>query len=184
MAILSGGYELEHTDERYTRATREAYEGMDTLYRHKKSNDHHPEFHSPLSDISIMPVIEMVCDWYGAAYYTQVEKGKVLCKFDKDFSENIECFPFDDYQTVICRGLRDFLVDGSDSIIRSIRDACISYSNKTYRVSDAVLQKESNHIEERFNKEVHCFLSERHSRLSQIIEGRTSGKVEMVSDKT
>ena len=174
--IMLGGYHFEHSDERRKQATCEAYKGLTALDRHKKSNDHHPEFYgSRLSGMSLIPMIEMVCDWYGAAYYTKFEKEEALCKFNKDFSGNMKHFSFDEYQTSVCNRLRDCLVDESDSIIRSIRDACISFSNKQYRASDGVLQTVNEHIEERFNKEVHGFLSKRRLELSPIIEAAVSG---------
>ena len=174
--IMLGGYHFEHSDERRKQATCEAYRGLTALDNHKKSNDHHPEYYGcRLSDMSVIPMIEMVCDWYGAAYYTKFEREDALSKFYKDFSGNMEYFSFDEYQTSVCDRLRDFLVDGSDSLIRSIRDACISYSNKEYRVSDDVLQMENKRIEERFNMEVHDFLSKRRLELSPVIDTADSG---------
>ena len=174
--IMLGGYHFEHSDERRKQATCEAYSGLTALDRHKKSNDHHPEFYGGLlSGMSLIPMIEMVCDWYGAAYYTKFEKEEALCKFNIDFSGNMDYFSFNEYQTSVCNRLRDYLVDGSDSVIRSIRDACISYSNKEYRVSDDVLQTENERIEDRFNKEVHGFLSKRRLELSPVIDAAVSG---------
>ena len=168
--IMLGGYNFEHGDEGRSNAVKKAYEGIDVLDRHKKSNDHHPEYYSHLSDMSIMPIIEMICDWYGAGYYTEFKKKKVICKFVHSFSKNMNCFQFDEYQTSVCNRLRDFLVDGCDSIIRSIRDACISYSKKEYLISDGVLQSENKEIKERFHKEVHEFLSKRRLELNPIIQ--------------
>ncbi len=174
--IMLGGYHFEHSDERRKKATCEAYRGFTALDRHKKSNDHHPEFYGcRLAGMSLIPMIEMVCDWYGAAYYIKFEKEDALSKFNTDFSGNMEYFPFNEYQTSVCNRLRDFLVDGSDSVIRSIRDACLSFSNKEYRVSDDVLQMENARIEEKFNKDVHGFLSKRRTELSPIIDASVRG---------
>ena len=80
---MLGGYHFEHSDERRKQATCEAYRGFTALDKHKKSNDHHPEFYGcRLSGMSLIPMIEMVCDWYGAAYYIKFEKEDALSKFN------------------------------------------------------------------------------------------------------
>ena len=35
-----------------------------SLARHRSVNPHHPEFHSDLNEMSLLDLVEMVCDWH------------------------------------------------------------------------------------------------------------------------
>ena len=167
--IMFGAYNFEFGDTRFDEAYKKAYEGFDVLNRHKETNDHHHIFHCPLSKMTVLPLIEMVCDWYGSGYYAETKKDRVIRKFAIDSKDNILKFGLNEYQSLVCNCLRSFLIYGCDSIIRSLRDACVVYDNVQFNASDMILDTDDLNIRRKFFGEVHSFLSTRHSELNAAI---------------
>ena len=57
---------LEYGSDEYKAAMAKVMKGNNCWDLHCKRNDHHPEHYSKASDMSLLPLIEMVCDWRGA----------------------------------------------------------------------------------------------------------------------
>ena len=104
----NGGADAEYGSEKRHKLTTEAYAGLNAIVNHKtKINDHHPEYYNDYKkDMTLLPLIEMVCDWWGCtAYSNQASKPK----FRADSAKNICGYGFDGYQKFIIERTRDFI---------------------------------------------------------------------------
>jgi len=63
-----GVADAEYDSEVYHKIQAEGYAGLHARDNHKKKiNDHHPEYYNDYkNDMTLLPLIEMVCDWWGA----------------------------------------------------------------------------------------------------------------------
>lgn len=78
------------------------------LQHHYTTNDHHPEFFSGgVSDMNLIQLIEMVCDWMAA-----VQRMKDGGDIDKSLEVNQQRFGIDDQLTGILRNTVDKLYQG------------------------------------------------------------------------
>ena len=57
---------LEYGSTKYKAAMSKIMENNDCFDLHSKRNSHHPEFHNKPADMTLLDIIEMVCDWRGA----------------------------------------------------------------------------------------------------------------------
>jgi len=75
---------------------------------HARRNDHHPEYFEDVSEMGLMALIEMVCDWHG------VYKTKNLPSFQETVDVNVKRFPFTEAQRWVIQQVADTLSKGDD----------------------------------------------------------------------
>ena len=163
--IAKRGVDAEYNSEEYRKIKSEAYAGLNALgYHEKKINDHHPEYyHDHKTDMTLLPLIEMVCDWWGATAYSPKEDPKP--KFRADSAKNIRCHSFDGYQKFVIERTRDFIdthdtASPSKDLIEMIYNGCTNYPKDS-------MPPCTSDVEGQFYKELNDFLKERIDLLEQ-----------------
>ena len=123
--IAKRGADAEYDSEEYRKIKSAAYAGLNALDYHKrKINDHHPEYYNDhKKDMTLLPLIEMVCDWWGAAAYFPKEDPKP--KFRADSAKNICRYGFDGYQRFVVERTRDFIDTNAKDLIEIISMAVV-----------------------------------------------------------
>lgn len=161
-------YKFEHKSKQFGELHEKAYKGLTARGDHKKDNDHHAEFFGGREqDMKLIPLIEMVCDWWGATVYTQHEP---LCKFltDADINEkNLKNLT--EYQKFVIELTRNFIRDFVASHDKSNRDKrLIEYIiNGCNRFDIDSKPPVTLDIKGQFYRELHEFLKERIDSLAQ-----------------
>ena len=145
-----GVADVEYDSEEYHKINREGYAGLNARDNHKKKiNDHHPEYYNDYkTDMKLLPLIEMVCDWRGATAYTN---GDPKPKFRTDSAKNICHYGFDGYQKFVVERTRDFIDTHASDLIEIIYEGCTNYHN------DSMLPRTSD-VEGQFYRELNDFL--------------------------
>ena len=107
--------------------------------------------------MTLLPLIEMVCDWWGATVYSN---GDPKPKFRADSTKNICHYGFDGYQKFVVERTRDFIDTRATDLIDIIYKGCTNYHNDSVPpcTSDA---------EGQFYRELDDFLKERMDSLIQ-----------------
>ena len=151
--------DAEYDSEEYHKIQAEGYAGLHARDNHKKKiSDHHPEYYNDYkNDMTLLPLIEMVCDWWGATVYSN---GDPKPKFRADSAKNICSYGFDGYQKFVVERTRDFIDTRAADLIDIIYKGCTNYDNDSMppRTSDA---------EGQFYRELNDFLKERIDSLTQ-----------------
>ena len=154
-----GVADAEYDSEVYHKIQAEGYAGLHARDNHKKKiNDHHPEYYNDYkNDMTLLPLIEMVCDWWGATAYSN---GDSKPKFRADSAKNICHYGFDGYQKFVVERTRDFIDTRARDLIEIIYKGCTIYDNDSMppRTLDA---------EGQFYREMNDFLKERIDSLTQ-----------------
>ena len=158
--IAKRGADAEYNSEEYRKIKSEAYAGLNALgYHEKKINDHHPEYyHDHKTDMTLLPLIEVVCDWWGSTAYSPEKDPKP--KFRADSATNIGHYGFDGYRKFVIERTRDFIDTRAEDLIEIIYTGCINYYNDSIPpcISD---------VEGQFYRELNDFLKERIDLLAQ-----------------
>ena len=151
----------EYDSEQYHKINTEGYAGLNARDNHKKKlNDHHPEYYNDCkNDMKLLPLIEMVCDWWGATAYTN---GDPKPKFRADSAKNICYYGFDGYQKFVVERTRDFIeTHDTDSpasdLIEIIYKGCTNYP----------MPPCTSDVEGQFYRELNDFLKGRIDSLAQ-----------------
>ena len=152
----NGGADAEYGSEKRHKLTTKAYAGLNALDNHKtKINDHHPEYYNDYNkDMTLLPLIEMVCDWWGSTAYSN--EGPTS-KFRADSAKNISGYGFEGYQKFVIERTRDFLDTHASDLIEIIHKGCTNYPMPLYTSS----------VEGQFYRELNDFLKERIDSLAQ-----------------
>ena len=154
-----GAADMEYDSEEYRKLKSTAYAGLNALdYHTKKINDHHPEYYNDYkNDMKLLPLIEMVCDWWGSTAYSNEDSKS---KFRADSAKNICRYGFDGYQKFVVERTRDFIDTHAKDLIEIIYKGCTLYpiDSMPPRSSDA---------EGQFYRELNDFLKERIDSLAQ-----------------
>ena len=155
----NGVADVGYDSEDYHRINTEGYTGLNARYNHKtKLNDHHPEYYNDYkNDMTLLPLIEMVCDWWGATAYST---GDPKSKFREDSAKNICHYGFDGYQKFVVERTRDFIGTGAKALIEIIYKGCSDYHNNS-------VPSCTSEIEGQFYRELNDFLKERMNSLTQ-----------------
>ena len=120
-----GGPDLEYGAEEWKPRNEKANEGINTAKRHSHTNDHHIEYFKERTEMTIFPLIEMVCDWYGvSARYN--DGSPVMAKFEESFDTNKCKFP-NCYQRFVIDKVYGFLAKQEYEIINRISEVCKCY---------------------------------------------------------
>lgn len=134
-----GGPDLEYSAEEWRPLNEKANRGLNTSKRHVHSNDHHREYFKEETEMTILPLIEMVCDWYGvsARYNDGIPD---MAKFEESFDANKPKFP-NCYQRFVIDKVYGFLAKQEYDIINQISDVCRYHDRdeSNSRASDPVL---------------------------------------------
>ena len=154
-----GVADVEYDSEEYHKINREGYAGLNARDNHKKKiNDHHPEYYNDYkTDMKLLPLIEMVCDWWGATAYSH---GDPKSKFRDNSAKNICGYGFDGYQKFVVERTRDFIDTHAEDLIEIIYTGCTNYHN------DSIPPCTSD-VEGQFYRELNDFLKERIDSLAQ-----------------
>ena len=122
-----GGPDLEYSAAEWRLRNERANKGLNTSRRHVHSNDHHREYFKEETDMTVFPLIEMVCDWYGvsARYNGGIPD---LTKFEESFDTNKCKFP-NCYQRFVIDKVYGFLAKQESEIIGRISEICRWYDN-------------------------------------------------------
>ena len=160
----NGGADAEYGSEKRHKLTTKAYAGLNALDNHKtKINDHHPEYYNDYKiDMTLLPLIEMVCDWWGATAYST---GDPKAGFREDSAKNSSGYGFEGYQKFVVELTRDF-IDTHDTarpasdLIEIIYTGCTNYHNDS-------MPPCTSDVEGQFYREMHEFLKERIDSLAQ-----------------
>ena len=150
-----GVADVEYDSEEYHKINREGYAGLNARDNHKKKiNDHHPEYYNDYkTDMKLLQLIEMVCDWWGTtAYATEDPKAKFL----DDSAKNVRKYEFIGYQKFVIELTRDFLATGDTRLINIIFKGCTNYGNASMPQSPP-----DNDCEVQFYMELNAFLKGR-----------------------
>ena len=155
----NGVADVEYDSEEYHKINRDGYTGLHARDNHKKKiNDHHPEFYNDYKkDMTLLPLIEMVCDWWGATAYSD---GTQNDNFRMNSAQNICHYSFDGYQRFVVERTRDFIDTGARDLVEFIYKGCTDYHN------DSVPPCTSE-AEGQFYRELNDFLKERIDSLAQ-----------------
>ena len=155
----NGVADVEYDSEEYHRINREGYAGLNARDNHKKKiNDHHPEYYNDYNtDMKLLPLIEMVCDWWGTTAYSNEDSKS---KFREDFAKNICHYGFDGYQKFVVDRTGDFIDTGASDLIEIIYKSCRNYDD------DSLLPCASD-VEGQFYRELSDFLKERIDSLEE-----------------
>ena len=155
----NGAADMEYDSEEYRKIKSAAYAGLNAFDNHKKKiNDHHPEYHEDCKkDMKLLPLIEMVCDWWGSTAYSNEDPKS---KFRADSAKNICHYSFDGYQKFVVERTRDFIDTRAEDLIEIIYKGCTNYPKDSMPpcTSDA---------ESQFYRELNDFLKERINSLAQ-----------------
>ena len=122
----NGAADMEYDSEEYRKIKSAAYAGLNAFDNHKKKiNDHHPEYHEDCKkDMKLLPLIEMVCDWWGSTAYSNEDPKS---KFRADSAKNICHYSFDGYQKFVVERTRDFIDTRAEDLIEIIYKGCTNY---------------------------------------------------------
>ncbi len=134
-----GGPDLEYGAEEWKPRNEKANEGINTAKRHSHTNDHHIEYFKKRTEMTIFPLIEMVCDWYGvSARYNDGTPD--ITKFEDSYEANSEKFS-NCYQRYVIEKVYEFLAKQEYEIINQISEVCECYDKdeSDLRTSDPVL---------------------------------------------
>ena len=156
-----GVADVEYDSEEYHKINREGYAGLNARDNHKKKiNDHHPEYYNDYkTDMKLLQLMEMVCDWWGTtAYATEDPKAKFL----EDSTKNIRRYEFTSYQEFVVELTRDFLAAGDTRLIDIIFKGCTNYGKDSIP-----LCAPDNDCEVQFYMELNDFVKERIDSLAQ-----------------
>ena len=136
-----GGPDLEYGAEEWKPVNERANRGLNTSRRHLHSNDHHREYFKEETEMTIFPLIEMVCDWYGvsARYNDGIPD---MAKFEQSFDTNKCKFP-NCYQRFVMDKVYGFLAKQEYEIIDQISEICKCYDKdeSNLRASDPVFSQ-------------------------------------------
>ena len=117
-----GGPNLEYGAKEWKPFNERANRGLNTTRRHSHSHDHHREYFKEETEMTIFPLIEMVCDWYGvSARYN--EGSPDLAKFKESYHTNKCNFP-NSYQRFVIDRVYGFLANQEYEIINQISEIC------------------------------------------------------------
>ena len=155
-AFGKGFADAVYDSEEYRKILTEGYAGLNARDNHKtKINDHHPEYYNDCkNDMTLLPLIEMVCDWWGATVYSY---GDPKPKFRQDSAKNICSYGFDGYQKFVIERTRDFIDTRAEDLIEIIYKGCINYP----------MPPCTSDFEGQFYRELNDFLKERKNSLAQ-----------------
>lgn len=138
-----GGPDLEYGAKEWEPLDKKANEGSNTKVRHLHSNDHHHEYFEEKTEMTIFPLIEMVCDWYGvSARYN--DGNPDMARFSKSHEGNRKKFD-NHYQIHVIDKVYEFLAKGEIEIINQICQVCKRHEKGEHdlRALDAV----SSHLD-------------------------------------
>ena len=154
-----GVADVEYDSEEYHKINRDGYAGLNARDNHKKKlNDHHPEYYNDYkTDMKLLPLIEMVCDWWGATAYST---GDPKSKFRDNSAKNICHYGFDGYQRFVVERTRDFIDTGASPLIEIIYKECTNYHNDS-------MPPCTSEAEGQFYRELNDFLKERIDSLAK-----------------
>ena len=154
-----GVADAEYDSEEYHKINREGYAGLNARENHKKKiNDHHPEYYNDYkTDMKLLPLIEMICDWWGATAYST---GDPKSKFRDNSAKNICGYGFDGYQKFVVERTRDFIDTHAEDLIEIIYTGCRNYHNDSNPPC-------TSDVEGQFYSELNDFLKERIDSLAQ-----------------
>ena len=161
----NGVADVEYDSEKYHKINRDGYAGLNARDNHKKKiNDHHPEYYNDhKTDMTLLPLIEMVCDWWGTTAYSNEDPKP---KFRADSAKNICHYGFDGYQKFVVDRTGDFIDTGARDLIEMIYKGCTNYLNDSMPPSTSDTESE-------FYRELNDFLKGRLDSLEQA-KGRRS----------
>ena len=134
-----GGPDLEYGTDEWKPRNDRANRGLNSSRRHVHSNDHHREYFKEETEMTIFPLIEMVCDWYGvSARYN--DGSPDMAKFEESLDTNKCNFP-NHYQRFVIDKVYGFLAKREFEIINQISEVCKCYDKdeSDVRKSDPVL---------------------------------------------
>ena len=162
--IANGGPDAEYDSEEYHSIKSKAYAGLNALdYHTKRINDHHPEYYNDhKKDMTLLPLIEMVCDWWGATAYSKEDPKP---KFRADVAKNICQFGFYGYQRFVVKRTSDFIVthdteNPARDLIERIYKGCVNYHKES-------MPPFTSDVEGQFYGELNDFLETRIDSLAQ-----------------
>ena len=138
-----GGPNLEYGTEKWKTANKKANEGSNTGKWHLHTNDHHIQYFEEKTEMTIFPLIEMVCDWYGVS--ARYNDGKPdMARFENNHETNREDFS-NPYQIHVIDKVYEFLAKGENEIINQICGVCKRYDKgeSNWQAVDAV----SSHLD-------------------------------------
>ncbi len=120
-----GGPDLKYGAKEWKPRNERANRGLNTSRRHLHSNDHHREYFNEETEMTILPLIEMVCDWYGvsARYNDGIPD---MAKFEESYETNKCNFP-NCYQRFVIDKVYRFLAKREYEIINRISEVCKCY---------------------------------------------------------
>ena len=155
----NGAADMEYDSEEYRKLKSTAYAGLNAFDNHKKKiNDHHPEYYEDCKkDMKLLPLIEMVCDWWGSTAYSNEDPKS---KFRVDSAKNICHYGFDGYQKFVVERTRDFIDTHAEDLIEIIYKGCTLYPKDS-------MPPRSSDAEGQFYRELNDFLKERIDSLAQ-----------------
>ena len=155
----NGAADMEYDSEEYRKLKSTAYAGLNAFDNHKKKiNDHHPEYYEDCKkDMKLLPLIEMVCDWWGSTAYSNEDPKS---KFRADSAKNICHYGFDGYQKFVVERTRDFIDTRAEDLIEIIYTGCINYYNDS-------IPPRTSEADSQFYRELNEFLKERIDSLAQ-----------------
>ena len=144
---------------KYHEISAKGYAGLNARDNHKKKiNDHHPEYYDDYkTEMKLLPLIEMVCDWWGATAYST---GDPKSKFRENSVTNIRGYGFNGYQKFVVEQTRDFIDAHADGLIEMIYKGCTNIFNDVTPPCDS-------EVEAQFYKELNDFLKKRMDSLTQ-----------------
>lgn len=155
-------YNLDFSSKQSVELHAEAYKGLTAREDHKNDNDHHAEYFGNYEqDMKLFPLIEMVCDWWGATVYTQHEP---LGKFLKDSDTNVKRLSnLTAYQKFVIELTRNFIRDFIVSHDKSNPDRrLIEYIIKGGKYFDKdSMPPVTSDTESQFYRELNAFLEGR-----------------------
>ena len=155
----NGAADMEYDSEEYRKLKSTAYAGLNAFDNHKtKINDHHPEYYEDCTkDMKLLPLIEMVCDWWGATAYSNEDPKP---KFRADTTTNIGHYGFDGYRKFVVERTRDFIDTHAGDLIEIIYKGCTNYPKDS-------MPPCTSDVEGQFYRELNDFLKERIDSLAQ-----------------
>ena len=155
-----GGHNMKYDSKEYLKTRTDAYAGLNALDKHRKVNDHHPEYYEDYKkDMRLLQLMEMVCDWRGTtAYATENPKAKFL----EDSEKNVRKYEFVGYQKFVVELTRDFLADGNTRLVDIIVKGCTNYGKDSLHLCPP-----DNDSEVQLYMELNEFLKDRIGFLEQ-----------------
>ena len=120
-----GGPNLEYGTEEWRCHNKKANAGLNAATKHSRENDHHLQYFKETTDMTIFPLIEMVCDWYGVS--ARYNDGTAdMEKFRDSYETNGKWFS-NSYQTFVIDKVYGFLAKREYEIINQISEVCKCY---------------------------------------------------------